>query len=357
MRKLFVFLGVVFMTIGSAVSAQEVDSIAPLQKSSWGDAKKSEIVDYIPDISLDMKGGYSHEFTEGVGAFFGEGLYLDINGYISPNFSYSLNQRIAAPFYEDNSGFNGTNWLTLTYEVGNFAFTAGKDAIFVGSFEYDAYDLDSYYDMNSMFYNMFDCWQWGVSAAWYPTDLQSLSLQIANSPFAYGEPNLYAYALAWRGEWDWYESYWTANLWQYDAKQYAPALNFGNRFYFGDFTIDLEYMTRAGGVGQLFKTKDFTTLLAPSYEPGESLRIFGKFGWEHSEEEAPYELAYEEWLGRSRLVYGAGIEYFPLKEDKDIRLHATWSTSCSGFHTVNIGLTWKLDLTTAGKHLLRSLSR
>ena len=136
------------MTISSAVRAQEVDSIAPLQKSSWGDAKKSEIVDYIPDISLDMKGGYSHEFTEGVGAFFGDGLYLDINGYISPNFSYSLNHRIASTYYEDNSGFNGTNWLTLTYETGDFAFTAGKDGLLFGSFEYDAYDLDYGHDCN-----------------------------------------------------------------------------------------------------------------------------------------------------------------------------------------------------------------
>ena len=144
MRRIFVFLGVVLMTIGSAVRAQEVDSIAPLQKSSWGDAKKSEVIDYIPDVSLDMRGGFSQDFTNGAGRISGDGLYLNIDGYISPNFSYSFNHRLASTYYEDNTGFNGTNWLTLTYEVGSFGFTAGKDALFVGSFEYDAYDLDSY---------------------------------------------------------------------------------------------------------------------------------------------------------------------------------------------------------------------
>ena len=124
MKIFFVFLGVVFTAIGSAVRAQEVDSMAPLQKSSWGDAKTEEIIDYIPDISLDMRGCFNHDFSENVNRFYGDGLYLDINGYISPHFSYSLNHRIASTYYEDNSGFNGTNWLTLTYEVGDFSITA-----------------------------------------------------------------------------------------------------------------------------------------------------------------------------------------------------------------------------------------
>ena len=119
MRRFFVFLGVVFMTIGSAVRAQEVDSMAPLQKSSWGDAKNADITEDIPEISIDMRGGYRQDFAENAGRFYGDGLYLDINGKISPHFSYSLNQRLASSYYEDNSGFEGTNWLTLTYEVGN----------------------------------------------------------------------------------------------------------------------------------------------------------------------------------------------------------------------------------------------
>ncbi|MBQ8421170.1 MAG: hypothetical protein IJX11_02800 [Bacteroidales bacterium] len=347
MKRFFVFLGVVLTTIGSAVRAQEVESTAPLQMSSWGDAKTAEVTDYIPDVSLDMRFGYGQNFAEGAGRFGGDGLYLDINGYISPHISYSLNQRIASTYYEDNSGFDGTNWLTLTYETESFAFTAGKDAILVGSFEYDAYDLDSYYSMNSTFYNMFDCWQWGVSAAWYATDTQELSFQIANSPLSYGDSNLFAYALAWRGEWDFYESYWTANLWQWGPKGYTKALNFGNRFYLGDFTIDLEYMTRADEVSDLFG-RDFTFLAAPSYE-NEWLRAFAKFGWE----------GITGMLGGGpssyeNIFYGAGVEFFPLKENRGIRLHAAWSHNEEyiGGDFLSIGLTWKFDLTGAVKHIL-----
>ena len=91
MRSFFVFLGVVLTTIGSAVRAQEVDSMAPLQMSSWGDAKTEEVIDYMPNVSLDARFGYDHYFTDGSGNFGGDGLYLDIDGKISSNLSYRLN--------------------------------------------------------------------------------------------------------------------------------------------------------------------------------------------------------------------------------------------------------------------------
>ena len=337
MKKLFVFLGVVIMTIGSAVRAQEVHSTVPLQKSSWGDAKNSEVTDYIPDVSLDMRGGFSQDFGAGTGQFFGDGLYLDINGKISPHFSYSLNQRLASSYYEDNSGFNGTNWLTITYENDYFGLTFGKDAVFVGSFEYDAYDLDSYTDMNSGFYNTFDCWQWAVSAAWYPADDQEVLLQMSNSPYAFGEIGLFGYALGWRGAWDFYESYWTANLWQYSSDSYAKSLNLGNRFTFGNFSVDLDLMGRFCDIEAPYS--GFTAMLAPSYEISDWGRVFAKFGWENGYEE-------------DYMFCGAGFEYFPLKDTRDVRLHASWSSNSFRDNFINVGVTWKFDMTSAVKYLI-----
>ena len=334
MKRIFVFLGVVLMTIGSVVSAQEVNSSVPLQKSSWGDAKKSEVTDYIPDVSLDMRGGFNQNFTDGTSRFDGDGLYLDINGKISPHISYSFNHRLASSYYEDNVGFNGTNWLTLTYETDNFCLTAGKDAIFTGSFEYDAYDLDAYAGMNSLFYNSYDCWQWGVSGAWYPAEDHEVLLQFSNSPFSYGEPNLFAYAAGWRGAWDCYESYWTANLWQYERGSYMKALNLGNRFYLGDFTIDLDLMGRFGHPED--PLTGYTATLSPSYTFDDWGRVFVKAGWETSE----------------NIFAGAGFEYFPLKEYKDIRFHAVWEYNDYIYgHLFNIGVTWKMNLTKAAKRL------
>jgi hypothetical protein len=179
--------------------------------------------------------------------------------------------------------------------------------------------------------------------------------QFANSPFAW-EDDYFAYNAAWRGEWDFYESYWTVNMWQFEQNRYVKALNLGNRFYIGGLTLDLEYMTRAADMKSLFKD-DFTFLAAPSYEFGDSFRVFAKFGWERVAEGLPYELAYEDYVGSNYLFYGAGVEFFPLKEDKDVRLHAAWSSNNFGDNYLNVGVTWKFDLTGAARYLFGKLGK
>jgi hypothetical protein len=323
MKKLFVFLGIALSAIGSAVSAQEVDSMA----------------DYIPEISLDMRGSYRLGSGYGAGRFSGDDLNIDINGYISPQFSYSFNHRIASSYYGEASGFDATNWLTLTYETGDFAFTAGKDALLMGSFEYDAYDLDAYCEMNSAFYNMFDCWQWGATAAWYPAENHEILFQFANSPYADGEPALFSYAAGWRGAWDIYESYWTVNMWQTAPGEYIKSINLGNRFHLGGFTIDLDLCSRADAFDGLLN--DVSLMCSPAYEFGEWGRAFIKAGWERMENEDYYGYAGD------NIIYGGGFEYFPLKENKDIRLHAVYTHNdyMTG-DLFSIGLTWKMKLKT-----------
>ena len=351
MKRFFVFLGVVLTTIGSAVRAQEVDSMAPLQKSSWGDAK--EIVDYIPDIVLESRFGYNQNFTGKTGRFGGDGLFLDVNGKINSHFSYSLHHRIACFEGTDGLGFDNTDWLYLTYETDKFSITAGKNAIFIGNFEYDAADMDSYWQLNSLFWNIIDPWQWGVSAAWYPADDQSISFQVCNSPFASWEiSNLFAYALEWRGSWDFYESCWTTNLWQYDASGYVGSINLGNRFYLGNFTVDLEYMTRGLSLKGLF-TDDITIHALPSYE-WEWGRAFAKLGWERINEDT---MGYD--FTGSNIYYGAGLELFPIKNSKDIRIHAAWGSNnnYSGEHILQVGLKCNLSLTEAGKRLFNKCQK
>ena len=350
MRKLFVFLGVVFWAIGSVVSAQEVDSSAPLQMSSWGDAKNEDVVDYIPDIILDTRTGYNRDIANGAGGFGATGLYLDINGNISPRLSYSFNHIIAASYLEA-VGFGATQWLNFTYTLGDFGFTAGKLSTNMGNFEYDADVLDAYFEMNSMVYNMLDCYQWGVAASWDPDESNSVSFQFTNSPLSAGKSDMFAYNLGWRGGWEHYLPYWTVNLWQHGKGTYMKGLNLGNRLNFGGFSCDLEYMVRATDMKR-FGKDDFNIIAAPSYSFGETVRLFGKFGWERTAADLPYDLAYEEYKGGDYLYYGAGVEYFPFKENRDVRLHAYWAANNYGDNMFNIGLRWKIEVTSALKRVI-----
>lgn len=333
MKKLFIFFVVVFSTIGSVASAQEADK-----------------VDYIPDIVLDTRTGYNRDIANGAGGFGATGLYLDINGNIGPRLSYKFNHIIAANYLEA-IGFDATQWLNFTYKLGDFGFTAGKLSTNMGNFEYDADVLDAYFEMNSMVYNMLDCYQWGVAASWDPDESNSLSFQFTNSPLATGSDQ-FAYNFGWRGGWEHYLPYWTFNLWQHDKGTYMKGLNLGNRLNFGGFSCDLEYMFRATDMKR-FGKDDFNIIVAPSYSFGEIVRIFGKFGWERTAADLPYNLAYEDYKGGDYLYYGAGVEYFPFKENRDVRLHAYWAANNYGDNMFNIGLRWKIDVTSVLKRAIK----
>ena len=125
------------------------------------------------------------------------------------------------------------------------------------------------------------------------------------------------------------------------------ALNIGNRFHIGDFSCDLEYMTRASDLKN-FIINDFTAIIAPSYEIAGWVRLFAKCGYERVREEVMFE-EYD-----TNLFYGGAVEFFPHKEDKDVRIHAAWSSSGFFGDILNVGLTWKMDLTRAAKHLFQT---
>lgn len=374
MKRLFCFLVATFVVAGSAVYAQEVDSMVPMQTlTSEEDVTIEESVDYVPAISFDARFGYDGIVSGSSAGFGGDGLFLNIDGKISKHFSYSLCQRLFESAGEDSSVFGTTDWITLTYEVGNWAFTAGKDYVILGSWEYDAYDLDSYFDMNTMFYNSFEGRQWGVTAAWTnKSETSTFLLQVANSPYS-EEPkvsSLYSYALGWQGAWDWYESYWTVNMWEYSHGSFVKNIALGNIFYVGDFSLTADFMMRAVELDEL--TDNLSLTLQPAYDICDKVRVFGKFGWEkdggnifHADGLSLDDLRAENEENtalmpvyilpdKDYLFYGAGVEYFPIKNNKNVRLHAVWaSNNYTKRHGINVGLTWKFDVVNAISRLCK----
>ena len=366
MKKLFTFLGVMLIMAGSALCAQEVYSSAPLQTSvSHEDTSLEDGEDWIPSISLDSRFSYNRVIPGSKAGFGGDGLYLNIDGKISKNFSYSLCQKFFSAQGEDDSTFDNTDWLTLSYDLGNFTFTAGKDVLLLGSYEYDAYDIDSYFDMNSLFYNSFSAYQWGVKALWSnKEESSSVAIQVTTSPFSYSprEDNIYSYNIGWYSALDWYESIWSVNFMEYEPGKYVKVLALGNMFHMGDFTLGLDCISR----GVKFAADDEVTItLMPSYE-FDKVRLFGKVGWEYRSTDVPYDfwgeyysnedmiIANEECdttlpafliTGKDYLFYGLGVEYYPVDS---VRLHAVWgSNNYTKRHTLNVGLTWRFDVVNA----------
>ena len=59
----------------------------------------------------------------------------------------------------------------------------------------------------------------------------------------------------------------------------------------------------------------------------------------------------------TNLFYGGGVEFFPLREDKDVRIHAAWSDNEFFGNNLNVGLTWRFNVTKAAKHMFRKLDK
>ena len=116
----------------------------------------------------------------------------------------------------------------------------------------------------------------------------------------------------------------------------VKGVNLGNRFYLGNFTIDLDLM---GRFNEAYGGYD--VILAPSYNFGEWGRLFAKAGADSID---------DGW----NIFFGGGLEYFPLKENKDIRLHAvyTYNEYTIG-QMFSLGLTWKMNLTKGIKRLMK----
>ena len=101
-------------------------------------------------------------------------------------------------------------------------------------------------------------------------------------------------------------------------------------------------MTRSYELNTLF-TEDFTALAMPSYEGCSWCRPFLKVGFERASEILEYDFVGD------NLFYGVGAEFFPIRNYKELRLFATWThnTEYTQSHQINIGATWRIDLTKA----------
>ena len=113
------------------------------------------------------------------------------------------------------------------------------------------------------------------------------------------------------------------------------------------FSFDFEYMTRATDLKDLF-ARDFTLMIAPSYEFSDWGCIKGRFGWEKCGEDALMEYGYD----GSYMFYGLAAEFFPIADYEDLRIHASWGHGCNRSHILNIGVTWKFSLTQTVKDIV-----
>ena len=308
--------------------------------------------------NADAKPGYASNFN-------GRYLMFMLDGNISPKFSYSLRYRMIHPnhthdFDKDNSlvgswrgMFNATDWAQLTYRpTKNWEISAGKMLVFYGSYEFDYNPLDVY--MWSAWGGRVGCFQFGVMGKYITDDRRNnILFQINNSPFA--DPlslgALYSYSAQWNGNFGVFNALYSVNFFEYQPGRFINYISLGNQFNFGPVKFELDYQNRYGARGTHF-LKDFSLIGKLNYNCMNRLNVFVKGGIDYNMAQEEGESDVIDMLvlpGERNVYYGAGLEFFPIKDSKNVRIHAFWQSGSNNLdgqswnnHNVGVGFKWRL---------------
>ena len=329
----------------------------------------SRIPDFIVTPRFDVN-PYAPTHKNGYKGFdFGNSsLYTFLDGSAG-NFSYSFaghwfssdldstKSLYENAFRSDDVDF--IDWLTLSYSVGQFTFTAGKDMLSIGTWELDYYDVDVHTSLVSPLWHKLAIYQWGGNIEYTTKDESStLRFQFGTSPF--GErpfaSKLFTYSLYWTGEYGCFSPIWSANFMEYEQGRFASLIALGNAFYLGNFTLEVDYMNRATTIKSFFN-QEFSVGAQLLYNHNDKVEIFAKggydrynnsdiFGYEYETPDDIWYIPTDNSLCPNYWYVGGGVHYFPLRDSRDLRLQAvaTYNNFAKSM-SITVGATYHFNLT------------
>ena len=329
------------------VSAAMISFFAAAQEASLLKLDVEARVDYMQEYQAGAK-------INDASGFKGKYLNIRMDGKLTDNVFYSYRQRLNKP-NKDATFFDATDWITVNYQLKNWTLSGGKQVVGIGGFEYDGAPIDLYFC--SEYWNNIACYQYGASLAW---DTESkndrLMFQFCESPFRRNALNtendeMFAYNMMWIGSHGFYSSLYSLNFIEYLPGQFINYIVLGNRFNFGDFRLDLDFMNRAVSVKELFG-KDFSIMCELKWSPMNSLDIFAKVTHDRNVSENTGDWCVAPGTDITRL--GGGLEFYPIKDSKALRLHLNCCYTygkTSGMTVlqdkqtiIDAGITWKMNM-------------
>ncbi|MBR1576527.1 MAG: hypothetical protein IJ654_08790 [Bacteroidales bacterium] len=257
-------------------------------------------------------------------------------------------------------------WAYLSLDLGNWHIQAGKNYIFTGGFEIDAYDFDQYWQMTSNFWNNAQVYQWGGALQYVtPSESDTFSLQVLSSPFS-GRPfegGLLSKSLEWRGEHGIWSSIWGISAIGYEVEPVEPGthnniflFSAGNQWELGEtLSLGLDYMYRLAS--PIYNLKG-AEKRGPYYGSDSGHNVVGRLNWRALdwmdvglrgvfENRGGYcdELVNPFDIPDRYLSGGLCIQFYPIPGTEDLRIHALAGTgSLDGFYW-GAGVTYNFNLT------------
>ena len=297
---------------------------------------------------------YTQEYINGnnVGAnsgFNGKQLMFRMDGTLAEGFTYSFRQRVNRPT-QNSSLFDATDWLNVTYTKGPWSFSGGKQIVAIGGYEYDHSPIDLFFC--SEYWYHIACFQFAVSGSYEFNDSKDkLTFQISESPFRRDiynpmNDNLLAYNLMLTETQDWYQCISSANLFEYAPGKYICYVALGYRFEFNDLALEIDFTDKYCNSNNAFSVVGNLV-----WSANDSVNLFAKCTYDYNQSVVE-DICVP--LGTDLYRAGAGVEYFPIRNNKNLRLHLNYcytdgkSTSANALRPqqsiFDAGLTWKIDL-------------
>ena len=312
------------------------------------------------NLAIEARAEYQHATLDGESlpddsGFRGRNFNLKLLGDLGGGFSYGFRHRLNK-MHRDARFFDATDWLYLTYTTPNdrWAFSAGKQVVQVGGYEYDLAPIDGYF--SSEYCTNFPCYQWGASVTYaLENGRDAFTFQVTESPFCTQE-ELYAYNLYWSGGHEWFEALYSVNAIEWAAGEYIYYIALGNRLKFRGVTFEFDLTNRATKEHP-FLLQNYTLMGQATIDLGRSVRLLAKASHDVNSTASAGAMCVVPGTELTRV--GGIVEYYPIKEKRSVRLHAAYhytfgetderNTLRDGFSVVNVGLTWHINLLSLAK--------
>lgn len=330
-------------------------------------AEPSAISQYVVSSELahlttDVRVDWQREWTDGDAVdensgFKGRYIMLRLDGTVLPGLSYSWRQRLNRAT-DNSSFFDQTDWLYVQYRYRRFNFSAGKEIVAMGGWEYDRYPVDSY--SASLFWENLPCFQFGATAGIDIGTHSHLNAQVTQGMWhnVGQNSNTYTYNLMWTGKYGIYRNMSSVNMMEYAPGKFINYIVVGNRVDLGPWTLEADVMNRAARHQTLFG-KDMSVIAELSRSFSGRWRVFGKYTYDVNKSGTDADLTVAD--GTELNMAGAGVEFCPFAVSRtSLRLHANcfyaWGKNANAGDVMqnksvmlNVGVRWFMDIFSVKK--------
>lgn len=286
--------------------------------------------------------------------FRGNNLSIFLTGNLNDHFSYVYRQRLNR-LKRDENFFDATDFLFLTYTTdSNWKFCAGKQVTAMGGYEFELAPIDCYY-VSEYCYNM-ACYQFGATVAkvFGKDKTDELQFQVCRSPYSgvKTDKDIYCYNLMWTGEHGVFLPLWSVNFVEYQSGEFMNYISLGTKFKFNKVSFFVDIMNRSF-LDSYSLFKDFTLVGKVDIDLCDHVHLFVKAGHDYNNLDKAGDWSVLPGTLISRV--GGGLEIFPLKGNKDLRLHFVGShhfgdnsnpegTLLDKQTYLNVGISWRMNL-------------